>query len=147
MNDTVNNDIVKGGAEDAAKSASAKKKLKAKVRHVAFGTIHVYCTFNNTLVTITDSKGNVLAWSTAGERQFKGSRKSTPHAAQTATMEAARKVREKYGLESVEIRITGPGPGREACIRVARDFFMVSGIYDVTGIPFNGCRAPSERRV
>lgn len=124
----------------------SKKKQKTR-RRVTDAVVHVRSTFNNTIITITDAKGNALAWATAGERDFKGSRKSTPYAAQIATEEAARKAQALYGVENVEVYIKGPGPGREASVRAARNFFVVTGIYDVTGIPFNGCRAPNERRV
>ena len=130
----------------AVKKMSVKTK-KRKLVAVTHGIAHVKATFNNTLVTITDAKGNTLAWATAGEREFKGSRKSTPYAAQIAMEEAARKAKELYGLESVEVRIKGPGPGREASIRAAKAFFTVVGMYDVTGVPFNGCRPAGERRV
>lgn len=126
---------------------SVKTTKKRKTRVVTDAIVHVKATFNNTLVMITDAKGNALAWASAGEREFKGSRKSTPYAAQMAMEEAARKAKELYGVENVEVRIKGPGPGRESAVRAAKLFFTVVGMYDVTGIPFNGCRPAGERRV
>ncbi|MAZ44326.1 MAG: 30S ribosomal protein S11 [Legionellales bacterium] len=132
----------------AQKQLSSSKKRTKKVKdRVSDAVVHVKATFNNTLITITDAKGNALSWSSAGEQKFSGSRKSTPYAAQVATEVAAKKAKEIYGVENVEVYIKGPGPGREAAIRAARNFFIVTGIYDMTGIPFNGVRAPNERRV
>ena len=127
-------------------SGSKKKSKKAKDR-VSDAVVHVKATFNNTIITITDAKGNALSWSSAGEQKFSGSRKSTPYASQVATEVASKKAKEIYGVENVEVLIKGPGPGREAAIRAARNYFIVTGIYDVTGIPFNGVRASNERRV
>ena len=129
-------------------AGSGKTRLKKKSRRVISDVIvHVYASFNNTLITVTDVKGNTLSWATAGGCGFRGSRKSTPFAGQVAAGKAIQKARELYGVESAEVRIYGPGPGRDASVRAVRDFVQITSIYDVTGIPFNGCRAPKARRV
>jgi small subunit ribosomal protein S11 len=111
------------------------------------GVVHVQATFNNTLITITDVTGNVLAWSSAGSRGFKGSRKSTPFAAQVAAGDAAAKAM-AHGLKNVTIRVNGPGAGRESALRaISASGLKVSEIRDVTPIPHNGCRPPKRRRV
>ncbi len=127
-----------------AEEAASKKKLKRVVQN---GVVHVRATFNNTLITITDVSGNVLCWSSAGSRGFKGSRKSTPFAAQVAAGDAAAKAMAQ-GLRNVTIRVDGPGAGRESALRaIAASGLKVSEIRDVTPIPHNGCRAPKRRRV
>jgi small subunit ribosomal protein S11 len=129
--------------EKAAPAAGAKKSKKAPRN----GVVHIKCTFNNTLVTITDAKGNVIAWSSAGSSSFKGSRKSTPFAAQVAA-EAAGKKAVDSGMKSVEIYVKGPGSGREAAIRAIQTCgLQISMIKDVTPVPHNGCRPPKRRRV
>src|SRR3954464_7731431 len=131
-----------GGAP--AKGKPAKKKVK---KNVATGIAHIQSTFNNTVVTITDVNGNTVAWSSAGSRGFKGSRKSTPFAAQLAAEEAARKAME-HGMRSVAIFVKGPGAGRESALRALQTAgFKVTLIRDVTPIPHNGCRPPKRRRV
>lgn len=121
-----------------------KRKVKRKVKT---GIAHVQATFNNTIVTITDTSGNALAWSSAGARNFKGSRKSTPYAAGIAAEDAARKAQE-YGLKSVEVELKGPGPGRESALRSLQSAGLkVTVIRDVTPLPHNGCRSPKRRRV
>ena len=121
-----------------------KKKVK---KNIPVGVAHIQSTFNNTLVTITDPNGNVLSWSSAGARGFKGSRKSTPYAAQQAAEEAARKAME-HGLKTVSVLVKGPGSGREAALRsLASSGLKISLIRDVTPIPHNGCRPPKRRRV
>lgn len=121
-----------------------KKKVK---KNVALGVVHIYTSFNNSIVTVTDTQGNAIAWCTSGTKGFKGSKKSTPFAAQVATEEACRKAKE-HGMKSVEVYIKGPGAGRESALRaVASQFNRVSLIRDVTPIPHNGCRAPKKRRV
>lgn|SRR5258708_6169482 len=121
-----------------------KKKVK---KNVALGVVHIYTSFNNSIVTVTDTQGNAIAWCTSGTKGFKGSKKSTPFAAQVATEEACRKAKE-HGMKSVEVYIKGPGAGRESALRaVASQFNRVSLIRDVTPIPHNGCRAPKRRRV
>jgi small subunit ribosomal protein S11 len=122
----------------------ARRKPKRKVKT---GIAHVQATFNNTIVTITDTSGNALAWSSAGARNFKGSRKSTPYAAGIAAEDAARKAQE-YGLRSVEVELKGPGPGRESALRSLQSAGLkVTVIRDVTPLPHNGCRPPKRRRV
>jgi small subunit ribosomal protein S11 len=121
-----------------------KKKEK---RNIPRGVAHIQSTFNNTIVTITDLDGNVVAWSSAGTQGFKGSRKSTPFAAQLAAEDAARKAMEQ-GMRSVEVLIKGPGAGREAALRSLQSAgFQITLIKDVTPIPHNGCRPPKRRRV
>ena len=127
-----------------AKKIRTKKKVK---KSISTGVVHIQSTFNNTIVTITDSGGNVLAWSSAGVQGFKGSRKSTPFAAQMAAEDAAKKAKE-HGLKTVEVYIKGPGPGRESALRALQATgFNVVMIKDVTPIPHNGCRPPKRRRV
>ena len=121
-------------------------KRKAK-KNVANGIAHIQSTFNNTIVTITDLNGNVISWSSAGSRGFKGSRKSTPFAAQLAAEDAARKAQD-HGMQSVAIFVKGPGAGRESALRAFQSVGMrVTLIRDVTPIPHNGCRPPKRRRV
>ena len=128
----------------ATKTPQAKKKVK---RSVANGVVHIQSTFNNTIVTITDSAGNTVAWSSAGVLGFKGSRKSTPFAAQVAAEDAAKKAVET-GMKNVEVFIKGPGPGRESALRALQNTgFNVTSIKDVTPVPHNGCRPPKRRRV
>ncbi|HZX35555.1 MAG TPA: 30S ribosomal protein S11 [Thermodesulfobacteriota bacterium] len=123
--------------------AKAKKERKNVVRGVA----HIKATFNNTIVSITDLSGNVLAWASAGSQGFKGSRKGTPFAAQIAASTAVKKAME-YGLKNVEVFIKGPGAGREAALRSLQTAgFSITMIRDVTPIPHNGCRPPKRRRV
>ena len=127
-----------------AKKIRTKKKEK---KNVANGVVHIQSTFNNTIVTITDTVGNVVAWSSAGMQGFKGSRKSTPFAAQLAAQDAAKKAME-HGMRSVEVYVKGPGPGRESALRALQATgFSVLTIKDVTPIPHNGCRPPKRRRV
>ncbi|HET7746498.1 MAG TPA: 30S ribosomal protein S11 [Vicinamibacteria bacterium] len=129
-----------------AKKASGKKAKKEK-RHVVHGIVHVHASFNNTHVTITDLEGNVVAWSSAGTLGFKGSRKGTPFAAQQAATAAAT-VAKDSGLRSVDIRVKGPGSGRESAIRAIQAVGVeIKSIKDVTPIPHNGCRPPKRRRV
>jgi small subunit ribosomal protein S11 len=135
-------------ADQTGKPAPRKKGSKRRERReVRTGIAHVQATFNNTIVTITDKSGNVVAWSSAGSAGFKGSRKSTPFAAQTAAEAAARKAME-YGLKSVEVNVKGPGAGREAAIRSLQAVGLeITSIKDVTPIPHDGCRPPKRRRV
>jgi small subunit ribosomal protein S11 len=128
----------------ASKAAKTKKKVK---RNVGSGVAHIQSTFNNTIVTITDLNGNAVAWSTSGARGFKGSRKSTPFAAQLAAEAAARKAQEA-GMTTVALFVKGPGAGRESALRAFQNVGMrVTLIRDVTPIPHNGCRPPKRRRV
>lgn len=121
---------------------------KAKVRkNVVDGIAHIYATFNNTIITITDRHGNALSWATAGGQGFKGSRKSTPFAAQVAAEAAGRTARD-MGVRNLEVRIKGPGPGRDSAVRALNSSgFDISNISDVSPIPHNGCRPPKKRRV
>ena len=123
------------------------KKGKKEKKHVAHGIAHVHASFNNTIVTITDLEGNVVSWSSAGTLGFKGSRKGTPFAAQQAATTAASAARE-HGLRSIDIRVKGPGSGRESAIRALQAAGVeIKSIKDVTPIPHNGCRPPKRRRV
>src|SRR5690349_16608717 len=130
---------------DAASAAKARvKKVKRKV---VAGIAHVSATFNNTIVSITDLQGNVIAWSSAAKCGFRGSRKSTPHAAGEAALAAAMIAKEQ-GMETCEVRVKGPGPGRESAARSVSDAgIKVTSITDVTGVPHNGVRPPKKRRV
>ena len=122
----------------------AKKKTK---KNVQSGICHIQSTFNNTIVTITDVSGNVVSWSSAGVRGFKGSRKSTPFAAQMAAENAGRKAME-HGMRTLEVEVAGPGSGRESALRSLQAAgFTITSIRDVTPIPHNGCRPPKRRRV
>jgi small subunit ribosomal protein S11 len=125
----------------------AAKKSKKEKRHVAHGVVHIHASFNNTHVTITDLEGNVVAWSSAGTLGFKGSRKGTPFAAQQAATAAAAAAKD-VGLRSCEVRVKGPGSGRESAIRSLQAAGIeIKSIRDVTPIPHNGCRPPKRRRV
>ncbi|HPU17676.1 MAG TPA: 30S ribosomal protein S11 [Bacillota bacterium] len=130
-------------------AATAKKAIKKRRerKNIEVGVAHINSTFNNTIVTMTDVKGNTIAWASSGELGFKGSRKSTPYAAQTAAEHAA-KLAMDQGLKSVEVYVRGPGSGREAAIRaLAAAGLQITLIRDVTPIPHNGCRPPKRRRV
>ena len=130
-----------------AKTGRKVARKKVEKKNIARGVAHIQSTFNNTIVTITDPVGNVVAWSTAGAKGFKGSRKSTPFAAQIAAEEAATKAME-HGMRSVEAYIKGPGSGRESALRaLSLAGLTVTMIKDVTPIPHNGCRPPKRRRV
>jgi small subunit ribosomal protein S11 len=126
------------------KKTQTKKKEK---KNIPNGVVHIQSTFNNTIVTISDPAGNTIAWSSAGVQGFKGSRKSTPFAAQLAAQDAAKKAIE-HGMKNVEVYVKGPGPGRESALRSLQSAgFNVVMIKDVTPIPHNGCRPPKRRRV
>src|SRR5215510_4529734 len=136
------------GAPGAAADGGEVKKVKRKQKkNILNGIVHIQATFNNTMITICDVSGNVISWSTAGARGFKGSRKSTPFAAQVAAGDAAAKAME-HGLKNVQIMVKGPGAGRESALRaIAAAGLKISLIRDVTPIPHNGCRQPKRRRV
>lgn len=128
----------------ARRQQSRKRKVK---KHIEAGVAHIRSTFNNTIVTITDEFGNALSWSSAGALGFKGSKKSTPFAAQMAS-ETATKAAMEYGLKTVEVTVKGPGAGREAAIRALQSAGLdITAIKDVTPVPHNGCRPPKRRRV
>lgn len=127
--------------------ATVSRQRKKEKKNVTEGICHIHSTFNNTIVSITDKQGNTISWSSAGCLGFKGSRKSTPFAAQNAVETAVKKAQE-HGMRKVEVRVNGPGPGREAAIRALQvTGFEVSIIRDVTPIPHNGCKPPKRRRV
>lgn len=128
-----------------AKDTRSRKKVTR--RAVSEGIAHIHASFNNTIVTITDRQGNALAWATSGGQGFRGSRKSTPFAAQVAA-EVAGKNAQEYGVKNIDVLVKGPGPGRESAIRALGALgYKINSISDVTPIPHNGCRAPKKRRV
>ena len=131
-------------AKTSKTSTRARKKVK---KQVADGMAHIHASFNNTIVTITDRQGNALCWATAGGSGFRGSRKSTPFAAQVAA-ERCGDMAQDYGLKNLEVFVNGPGPGRESAIRALNGAgYRITNITDVTPIPHNGCRPPKKRRV
>jgi small subunit ribosomal protein S11 len=132
----------------AKASGSGATRVRKKVKkNVSDGIAHVHASFNNTIITITDRQGNALSWATSGGAGFKGSRKSTPFAAQVAA-ETAGKVAIEYGIKTLEVRIKGPGPGRESSVRALNALgIKISSIADITPIPHNGCRPPKRRRI
>jgi small subunit ribosomal protein S11 len=131
----------------AEASGSAPKARKKSKRSVIDGIAHIHATFNNTIITITDRQGNTLSWATAGSCGFKGSRKSTPFAAQVAA-ERAGQAAQEYGLKTLEVLVCGPGPGRESAVRSLNACgYRITNIEDITPIPHNGCRPPKKRRV
>ena len=134
-------------SDDKKQSTTTGKTRKRSKRMVTDGIAHVHASFNNTIVTITDRQGNTLSWATSGGCGFRGSRKSTPFAAQVAA-EKAGVAAQEYGLKNVEVRVCGPGPGRESAVRALNAAGLkVTSIEDVTPIPHNGCRPPKKRRV
>ncbi|HVO61240.1 MAG TPA: 30S ribosomal protein S11 [Terriglobales bacterium] len=136
-----------GGAAAPEKKGKTKKFKKKERKHVPHGLVHIQASFNNTIVTISDQAGNVIAWKSSGSLGFRGSRKGTPFAAQQAAMNAANMARE-HGLRSVDVNVSGPGSGRESAIRaLAAAGIEVRSIKDSTPIPHNGCRPPKRRRV
>jgi small subunit ribosomal protein S11 len=131
----------------AKPAPGGRRPRKRERKNVAHGVAHIKSSFNNTIITITDQGGNVLAWASAGNSGFKGSRKSTPYAAQTAAEAAAKKAME-HGVRKVDVEVKGPGSGRETAIRSLQNTGIeVTGIKDVTPVPHNGCRPPKRRRV
>ena len=131
-----------------APANNAAQRVRKKVRkNVADGIAHVHASFNNTIITITDRQGNALSWATSGGQGFKGSRKSTPFAAQVAA-ESAGRVAQDQGIKNLEVRIKGPGPGRESAVRALNNLgIKIQLIEDVTPVPHNGCRPPKRRRI
>jgi small subunit ribosomal protein S11 len=128
----------------AKPSSRTKKKVK---KNVTDGVAHVHASFNNTIITISDRQGNALAWATSGGSGFRGSRKSTPFAAQVAADRVGQMVKE-YGVKNLDVNVKGPGPGRESAVRALNNAgFKITSISDVTPIPHNGCRPPKKRRV
>ena len=132
----------------AKASTSGASRVRKKIKKsVSDGIAHVHASFNNTIITITDRQGNALSWATSGGAGFKGSRKSTPFAAQVAA-EVAGRVALEYGIKTLEVRIKGPGPGRESSVRALNALgIKISSIADITPIPHNGCRPPKRRRI
>lgn len=134
------------GAKPAKRRKEFRKKREKRV--VPHGVVHIQATFNNTVVTFTDPEGRTVSWSSAGASGFKGSRKGTPYAAQQAAMAAAGIARDQFGMKSVEVRVKGPGAGRESAVRaLASSGLHINAIKDVTPVPHNGCRPPKRRRV
>lgn len=128
-----------------AKDAARVRKRERK--NIASGVAHVNSTFNNTMITITDAQGNTISWSSAGAQGFKGSRKSTPFAAQVAAEDAGKKAQD-HGMKTLEVEVRGPGSGRESALRALQSIgFVITSIRDVTSVPHNGCRARKQRRV
>ena len=131
-------------AKATSSTTRARKRTK---RSVVDGIAHIHASFNNTIISITDRQGNALAWASAGGSGFRGSRKSTPFAAQVAAERAGRAAQD-YGLKNLEVRVKGPGPGRESAVRALNAVgYRITNISDVTPIPHNGCRPPKKRRV
>ena len=131
----------------AAKEASGARVKKRERKNISTGVAHVNASFNNTIITITDTQGNTVSWSSAGHHGFKGSRKSTPYAAQVTAEDAGRKAQE-HGMKVLAVEVKGPGAGRESALRALQTVgFTITSIKDVTPVPHNGCRPPKRRRV
>jgi small subunit ribosomal protein S11 len=131
----------------AKPSSGGRRPRRRERKNVPYGVVHIKSSFNNTIITITDQQGNTLAWASSGNVGFKGSRKSTPFAAQLAAEAAARRAME-HGVRKVDVQVKGPGSGRETAIRTLQNLGLeVAGIKDVTPVPHNGCRPPKRRRV
>jgi small subunit ribosomal protein S11 len=134
-------------AQQPSKPTAATRIRKKVKKSVSEGIAHIHASFNNTIITITDRQGNALSWATSGGAGFKGSRKSTPFAAQVAA-EAAGKAAQECGVKNLEVRIKGPGPGRESAVRALNALGLkITSISDVTPVPHNGCRPPKRRRI
>ena len=131
----------------ASQTQAATRVRKKTKKQVIDGIAHIHASFNNTIITITDVQGNTISWSSAANCGYRGSRKSTPYAAGEAAQKAAQVAVDTYGMKSVDVRVKGPGPGRESAVRALIQLVKVKSITDVTGIPHNGCRAPKKRRV
>ena len=139
--------MAKAAGSAADKKGKTKKFKKKERKHIPHGLVHVQASFNNTIVTISDPNGNTVSWKSSGSLAFRGSRKGTPFAAQQAAMNAANQARD-HGMRSVEVRVSGPGSGRESAVRaLAAAGLDVRSIKDVTPVPHNGCRPPKRRRV
>jgi small subunit ribosomal protein S11 len=139
--------MAKPQAASGAAQAATPRPRRRERKNITSGVAHVNATFNNTMITITDAQGNTIAWSSAGTQGFKGSRKSTPYAAQMAAEDAGKKAME-HGVRTLEIEVKGPGAGRESALRALQTVgFQIMSIRDVTPIPHNGCRPPKRRRV
>jgi small subunit ribosomal protein S11 len=139
--------MAKAQAGAADKAAKSKKFKKRERKNVPYGLVYIQASFNNTIVTITDGQGNTISWKSSGSLGFRGSRKGTPFAAQQAAVNAASQARE-HGMRTVDVRVSGPGSGRESAIRaLATAGIEVRSIRDVTPVPHNGCRPPKRRRV
>ena len=137
----------KAAAASTSAAGPAPRLRRRERKNITSGVAHVNATFNNTMITITDAQGNTIAWSSAGSMGFKGSRKSTPYAAQMAAEDAGKKAME-HGMRTLEVEVKGPGSGRESALRALQTVgFTVTSIRDVTAIPHNGCRPPKRRRV
>jgi small subunit ribosomal protein S11 len=133
-------------AQQSTKTNAARARKKVR-KNISEGVAHIHASFNNTIITITDRQGNTLSWATSGGAGFKGSRKSTPFAAQVAA-EAAGRTAQECGIKNLEVKIKGPGPGRESSVRALNALgIKISSIADVTPIPHNGCRPPKRRRI
>ena len=131
----------------AAKEAGAARLKKRERKNITTGVAHVNASFNNTIITITDTQGNTVSWSSAGHHGFKGSRKSTPYAAQVTAEDAGRKAQE-HGMKTLAVVVKGPGSGRESALRALQTVgFQITQIKDITPVPHNGCRPPKRRRV
>ena len=134
-------------AKPSSQNSAAQRARKKVRKNVSDGIAHVHASFNNTIITITDRQGNALSWASSGGQGFKGSRKSTPFAAQVAAEVAGRAAQEQ-GIKNLDVRIKGPGPGRESAVRSLNALgYKVTNIIDVTPMPHNGCRPPKKRRV
>lgn len=142
-----NTEAKKASPKKAQAKASSKPKKKKGRKNIPTGIAHINATFNNTIITISDVAGNVISWSTSGGKGFRGSRKSTPFAAQVAAEDALHKAKE-HGIRALSVKVKGPGGGRESALRaIAHSGVRVTSIRDVTPIPHNGCRPPKKRRV
>lgn len=134
-------------ADKKGKDQGGARVKKRERKNISTGMVHVNASFNNTIITITDMQGNTVSWSSAGHHGFKGSRKSTPYAAQMAAEDAGRKAQD-VGMKEVEVRVKGPGSGRESALRALQQIgFVIKSIKDITPVPHNGCRPPKRRRV
>jgi small subunit ribosomal protein S11 len=146
---TTDSSSTSSGGSSSQGTTGSNSKLRKKVKRlITDGIAHIYSSFNNTIITITDVQGNSIAWETCAKCGYRGSRKSTPYAAQEAAQKAGTFVVTVFGMKKIQVRVKGPGPGRESAIRALNAAgLQIVSITDVTGIPFNGCRPPKKRRV